>query len=189
MDHEPIMAGVSPGGFQDVYEVRILICYLLASVDSPLSKEQLNYIFQVNHLVNYFTFSNALSQLVKEGHITIKSEEKEEFCFLSKAGADTAKMLQNSLPRSVRDRVVSAALELLALQKKERENEVSIHKVSAGYVVKFVIHDTEFDLLRFQLFVPDRIQADYIKKNFLKDPSAFYGKIIQYLTKPELPEK
>ena len=34
MDHEPIMAGVSPGGFQDVYEVRILICYLLASVDS-----------------------------------------------------------------------------------------------------------------------------------------------------------
>ena len=47
----------------------------------------------------------------------------------------------------------------------------------------------QFEMLRFQLFVPDRIQADYIKKNFLKDPSAFYGKIIQYLTKPELPEK
>lgn len=182
MNQEPIMAGVSPGGFQDVYEVRILICYLLASVESPLSKEQLNYIFQSNRLVNYFTFSNALSQLVKEGHVTLKTIEKEEFCILSKAGADTAKMLQNSLPRSVRDRVVSAALELLALQKKERENEVSIQKVSAGYVVKFVIHDTEFDLLRFQLLVPDKMQADHIKKIFLSDPSAFYGKVIHYLT-------
>lgn len=182
MDQENIVAGVTPGGFQNVYEVRILICYLLSAVKQPLSKEQINFIFQSDHLVNYFTFSSALSQLVAEGHVTIAENQSEERYILTSLGQDVAKMLQNSLPRSVRDNVVLTAMELLARQKKERENEVFIRQTDQGYEVEFIIHDTDFDLMHFTLFVPDQMQAEIIRKKFLKDPTAFYQKIVHFLT-------
>lgn len=182
MDHDNLVAGVAPGGFQDVYEVRILICYILYSVNEPLSKDQLHCIFSDNNLVNYFTFSNALAQLLEEHHITATSQNGNELYTLNQLGVDTAQLLQNSLPRSVRDRVVSAALELLSKQKKERENEVQIERFHDGYNVHFVIHDTDFDLLTFTLFVPDQIQADIVKKKFLQNPAEFYTRIIGYLT-------
>lgn len=182
MDQNTFVAGVTPGGFQDVYEVRILICYLLHSVSAPLSKEQLHYIFQENNLVNYFTFSSALSDLAESGQIVPETKEEKEYYSLCPLGAETAKTLQHSLPRSVRDKVVTTAIELLANIKKERENEVTIEAYQNGYNVKFIIHDTDFDLLKFRLFVPDKIQAELVRTKFMKDPVRFYQQVIRYLT-------
>lgn len=182
MEQENLVAGVSPGGFKDIYEVRILICYLLHSVSEPLTQEQLNFIFRDNYLVNYFTFTQAMAQLLEEKQITPVKKEGGEYLVLNQLGVETANLLQKSLPRSVRERVVSAAENLLSEQKKRRENQIITQKLEEGFNLTFIIHEKDFDLMRFSMFVPDEVQLDAIKKKFLSDPSGFYAHIISYLT-------
>ncbi|MGI5959500.1 MAG: DUF4364 family protein [Massiliimalia sp.] len=180
-DPENLVAGVHPGGFTDIYEVRILICYLLHSVSEPLSKDQLNDIFQSTHMVNYFAFSDALAQLLGDKQIIALKSEDDTYYKLTQLGIDTANLLQNHLPRSVRDRVVTAALELLSKQKKERENEVMVEELENGYNVTFIIHDTDFDLMQFSMYLPDEMQLELVKKRFLENPAEFYTHVVAYL--------
>ncbi len=186
MEQENLIAGVSPGGFQDVYEVRILICYLLHSIAEPLSKEHLNEIFQSTNLVNYFVFSDALSQLLTEKQLSVFKIDADEYYRLNQSGIDTANLFRHHLPRSVRKKVVEIALKMLSKQKRDRENEVITEKLeNGGYNITFVIHDIEFELMRFSLFVPDEVQVDVIKSQFLKSPTDFYTHVITYLTQTE----
>ena len=149
---------------QDIYEVRILICYLLDAIKQPLSKEQLNHIFSEQNLVQYFLFSDALTKLIEERHVDTQEIDSEDYYTLTKLGEGTAHMLQNSLPRSVRDRVVTAAIALLQRRKTERETKVSIVETDRGYEVKFFIQDNGFDLMHFSLFVPDMTQEEMVKQ-------------------------
>lgn len=182
MEQENLVAGVAPGGFKDIYEVRILICYLLHSVSEPLTQEQLNFIFRDNYLVNYFTFTQAMAQLLEEEQITPVRKENEEYLVLNALGIETASLLQKTLPRSVRDTVISAALNLLSEQKKKRENEIITKRLENGFNVTFIIHEKKFELMRFSMFVPDETQLELIKKKFLADPSMFYATVVEYLT-------
>ncbi len=69
MDYGNIIAGLNPGGANKVYEARILICYLLDFLKVPLSKNDINNILQHYGLVNYFTFSQAFDDLIKNNHV------------------------------------------------------------------------------------------------------------------------
>ena len=53
------IAGIAPGGLKEVYEVKILICHLLYSVEKPLSVDNINEIFSKDDAVDYFTFTTA----------------------------------------------------------------------------------------------------------------------------------
>ncbi len=175
------IAGVAPGGFKDVYLVRILICYILSSVTQPLSKYNLNSIFESTHLVDYFVFSQALAEIIESKQVDITRYYDEECYTLNKLGKQTVNFFKDSLPTSVRDNVVKAALDLIAHIKKVRENTVEFVQDEQGVDVLCTIHDTDFDLLSFKMRVPDMEQAEILKKNFLRNPQEFYEKMIGIL--------
>ncbi len=185
MDNEVIIPGVGIGPMTDKYDIKILICYLLKSVNMPLSKEQLNYIFQNEQLVNYFSFCDALKDLIDSNHISSSKAQFDEVYTLNELGLQTAKKLERSLPKSLRDNVVEAAIELLAKIKKERENEVEIRPYENGYMVNCVMHGDSFDLLQLGIYAPDMLQADKIKEKFLDDPVKLYRRLIKLLLDSE----
>ncbi|MDF2566741.1 MAG: hypothetical protein K0R90_197 [Oscillospiraceae bacterium] len=182
MDFDSYVAGIEPGGLNDVYEIKILICYLIHSIKKPLSEDQINTIFQQDGLVNYFGYRAAMSDLLKSNHISVKIIDGQEFYILNELGADTAETLKTGLPSSLRNKVVKSAMNLQAKVKKERDTQATVTEVSDGYVVDCVIHDIGTDLLRLKLFAPDSIQAQEIKKQFLENTTDVYKGIIGFLT-------
>ena len=58
---------------------------------------------------------------------------------------------------------------------------MKIKPYANGYKVSCVIHDSDFDLLNFEMFAPDEFQAEKIKEMFLKDPLSFYQNMISFL--------
>lgn len=176
-----VIPGIGIGPMTDKYDIKILICYLLNSVKTPLSKDQINFIFQDEQLVNYFSFCEALKELIEAGHITSNITSDGELYLLNELGIETAKKLERTLPTSLRDNVVRAAITLLAKIKKERENQVDIFPYENGFMVHCVMHDSSFDLLRLDIFAPDSLQADRIKENFLNDPTKVYQGIVKLL--------
>lgn len=174
MNDHVVIPGIGIGGMTDKYEIKILICYLLYSVHAPLSREQLNLIFQEEQLVNYFSFCSALTELIKSDHLSVKKTDTGEVYTLKPFGIETAERLSHSLPASLRDNVVKTAMGLIARVKIEQENEVAITPSQNGYTVHFRMHDGSFDIMTLELFAPDLIQAEKIKENYLKDPLRIY---------------
>lgn len=181
MDFDAFSAGVEPGGLRTKNEIRILICYLLASVGAPLSKTDILNIIQDNGLANYFEVTNALSELMEHGNV-VASGENNEFCTASETAKMIAKQLDTALPPVVRDKAVAAAIHLLAKAKRERENKVEIAKAERGYDVSCHISDGTMDLMNFTLHVPDMYQAQMVKTQFHNSPETVYRMLLALVT-------
>ena len=52
MEFDAFSAGVEPGGLRSQSEIRLLLCYLLKSVDLPLSRSMILSVIQDSGLAN-----------------------------------------------------------------------------------------------------------------------------------------
>ena len=124
VDFDSFFAGIEPGGLKDIYEIKILICYLLYSVKEPLSKEQVDVVLQGNHLVNYFSYAAAYRELLESKHISEIEQDGKKVLQLNQLGKDTAIALKSNLPLSLKNKVVSAGMEILAEMKMDKVRQV-----------------------------------------------------------------
>ena len=59
MEYDAFTGGVAPGGLRSKSDIRILICYMLKSVNAPLSGDDIIKVLQEKSLANYFEASDA----------------------------------------------------------------------------------------------------------------------------------
>lgn len=181
MAFDAFTAGIEPGGLRSKNEIRILICYLLASVGTPLAKDDITGIMQDSALANYFEVTDAISEMSDRG-ILCKNSANPNVFTLSDSGKIIAKQLDTALPPSVRDKAVGAAIRLLAEAKRKRENHVECVKVEHGYNVVCHISGGKMDLMSFSLYVPDLYQAKMVKENFQRSPETVYRILLALVT-------
>lgn len=178
MEYDAFTGGIEPGGLRSKNDIRILICYILQSVNAPLSGEDIIAVLQKHNLVNYFEASDAISSLVKHGNI----KQEGESYVLCETGREIAESLDTSLPLSVRDKVLEAAFKLLARAKNERDNKVEIKETEGGYKVTCHISDGQSDMMTLSLRVPDERQAKLVKECFYADPTRVYELMLAALS-------
>ena len=180
MKQDAFSAGVEPGGLWHKNDIRILLCYILASVGAPLSRGDLTRMIQEKGLANYFEVEDALAALAKQGNILL---QEDGACAVTETGREIARSLDTTLPLSVRDKALEAAFTLLAQAKAQRENRVELQKIKQGYQVTCHISGGDMDLMAVTLYVPDRAQAEMVKRSFYKDPAGVYKLVLASLTK------
>ena len=174
--------GISLGGMRSKTEIRTLICYMLRSVGSPMSKENIVNALMEKGLANYFETSASFDDLVRNGNIA-PTDEDPSLYINTDNGNMIAVQLEDTLAPTVKERATECALTLLRRQRIESENHVVIEKCNNGYNVTCSISDGDLDLLRFTLYVPDVTQARLMRKNFYKNPDLFYSVMIAMLTR------
>lgn len=182
MEFDALTAGVRPGGLRSKQDIKLLICYLLSSLSQGLSKTDLINVLQANDLANYFEVASAFDELLKQGNLTGPQGE-EALYTVTASGRMIAQELDVSLPISIREQVLSTALNLMAQQKLERENTVTITKIENGCQLECHISGGDMDLMSFTLYVPDMMQAKLVKRNFQKDPQLIYSCMLAALTR------
>lgn len=186
MDFEQYFAGIEPGGLTDKYEIKLLICYLLSTVKEPLSEEQLNAIFQSEGLVNYFSYTAALKELVENGLILPQNpEDKHSPYQITALGEDSALKLQSSLPRSLRDKVVDTAMKMIASLERNRNISLNMRRVEDGYLVECRIADIGSDLMRLELYASNEAQAEWMIKSLEDRSDLLYRVILAVATRDQ----
>ena len=65
---KPFMQNVRKGGPSTLFDIKVVLCYLLNSLDAPISADDLFLIVQSEQLINYFELMSAISELCKGGH-------------------------------------------------------------------------------------------------------------------------
>ena len=182
LEYDAFDEGIEPGGLRSRNEIKVLICYLLKSIEQPISKQLINEILQENGLANYFEINQAVSDLVKADSLEETAQESDTVYRVTDQGRSAAQTLEVNLPRSVREKAVNAAIRLLTRAKREQENRIDIEKLENGYHVTFTIYDSTDELLKLTIFVADSMQVETVRKNFLDDPVRLYSNIIASLT-------
>lgn len=183
MEYDAFDAGIELGGLRNRDDIRLLVCYLLKSVDAPMTRQMLNDAMQEDGLANYFEVGQAIEELLKTGNITADIADDEEVLSVTDKGREAAELLQTSLPRTVREKAVNSAIRLTTRAKIERENKIEVKKEeNGGYNITFTLFDRDTELMKLSIFVADSLQLEQVKQNFIDDPVKVYSTIITSLT-------
>lgn len=169
----------------DVYEVKILLAYFLFQMDRPVTPNQLTEIATGDGIVNYFLYSEAVSEMLSNGTIALVEEEGTSYYKLTEKGKEGAQSFKRLVSKSVRDRIYAAGLRFFAKLKAQRDLQFDIKECGKGYSVQCVCMDNGITLMDLTLFAPDKEQAEYIKSKILMNPTDFYCKVMDYVIENE----
>ena len=157
MENTTFCECIAPGGLREQPEIKLLICYLLKTLDKPLTRTQINEILQEYQIANYFEVNGAMSELVNGGQVISEIVDGDEVISIT------------SKSRITRDRI-------------KKESKVDIEKLEHGYHVTFTILDVGTELLKITLYVADERQIEIVKNNFFNNAVGIYSNVISSLT-------
>ena len=169
----------------DVYEVKILLAYFLYQIDRPVTPNQLTEIATGDNIVNYFLYTEAVTEMLNNEIIEIKEIESVEYYVLTQKGRDGALSFKKLVKKSVRDRIYAAGLRFFSKLKNSRDVTFDITPVGKGFSVHCLCKDNDLTLMDLTLFAPDKEQADYIKAKIMINPTDFYCKVMDYIIENE----
>ncbi len=174
MQFDAFSEGIEPGGLRNTKDIGILICYMMTYIDKPFPLDDIVAIIQTNGIANYFETNAAISELIKCNNLEYSDDEKS--IEITREGRLISQQLSSELSLSVRQKAVSAILKLTKQRQIERENPVVITKCpGGGFDVNIRITDGIRDLMSLTLFVPDRTEANIVKRNFYERPERLYS--------------
>lgn len=165
----------------DIYAVKILICYFLNKVERPVAPDQLLEICTGSNIVNYFSYNQAVDSMLENGLIEEISHDGENLYNLTEKGKTGAEEFKTMAPKSAREKILAEGLRLFAKIKNENTVSFEITQTEKGCEVKCVCVDNNLKLMELTLFAPDKEQAEVVKSRIRMNPQGLYGKIMDFV--------
>lgn len=173
----------------DIYAVKVLICYFLNQINRPVSPRQLTEIATGDGIVNYFFFMEAISSMLETGMVTLEDLNGSPEYVLQEKGKRCAVEFKSIVPKSFRDRIMSAGMQFFARLKNESMVKVTISEHEHGCTLDCACMDAnDVALMKLSLFAPDKEQAELMRDKLMLNPAAFYGKVVDFLLENEKQE-
>ena len=131
---------------------------------------------------NYFEVNQAISELIRDGRVICELTDTDELLMLTADAMFRTAEIEKTLPRSVREKAVSAALKIFARDRAEEETTVEVDELEHGFNVSFIIKDVGTELMRLTIYVSESSQIELVKRNFYNNAAGIYSDIISSLT-------
>lgn len=162
------------------YEVKILIAYFMAQVNIPMTHNQLAEIVTSDDSVNYFLFSEVVSQMLETKMLRVKVIDGVEYYELSPKAMEGANDFKKYVPQKIRERVLSSGLKFFARLKNENDIKVSVSPHGRGYSVNCLCTEGDLVLMNLTVFALDEEQAMLLGERIKQNPAEFYSKVVDY---------
>ena len=169
----------------DLYEAEVLLAYFLNRSERPCTPAQLTEIATAEGVINYFVYNEAIEKMIENGSLILTEKEGTEVYELTEKGRNGANELKKIVLKSIRDRIYAAGLRLFAKLRSESSVDCQIEPLEKGCSVHTRFKDKNAELMDISIYATDEDQAAFIKSKIMKDPSGFYGKIIDYVISNE----
>jgi hypothetical protein len=170
--------GVRPGGLTTGTEIRILLCYLLDSVSTPVTRDQIEEALLGEELVNYFVMAESLGTLLQQELIM----ETSEGYIITETGRTVARTLARGVPRTVRDAAIRGVIRAQQFAAMKAAHHSEVQKTDAGYMVQCSISDAAGSLFKVELYMPDVLSAEAVKSKFIANGDEVYKLVLASLT-------
>ncbi len=163
------------GFVREELDIKILILYILARLPGPVDRESLGDIVFRDEAVDYFSFSECLSELIGTGHI---QKENGKYEITPHGRADGA-MIESSLPVSVRDNADVGMIPVAERISRESMIRTKHSDAHGGCIVNLTMSDGKGVIFDLNALVGDEAQAKQIEKKFRANAEAYYMRILE----------
>ena len=171
---------VAVGFIKSPLDIMELILYILARVDGPIDLGQLIDLALCDEGVDYFQFTEALSQLESTGHV---ARDKDGSLFITDKGRYNGALTEDELPYSVRVRCNRNIAEVNRQLQRRRmvRSAVSPRSDGSGYTAEMILDDESGNVMHLEMLAPDRTQAELLCKRFSQRPERLYNLLLSAL--------
>lgn len=160
-------------------DLKILILYVLARLPGPVGRDDLADVVFCDGGVDYFTYSDCLSELESTGHI----HELDGKYVITESGRTDGAIMETSLPASVRAQADMAMLPLAAKISRDALIQTGHEKTKQGCIVELAVEDGQGEILSMRLLAANERQARRMEDNFRNMAEELYVRIVDTLSK------
>jgi len=172
---------MAPIGFiQDKLEIKFLILYVASRLIEPVPFEAMQELTMCDAGVDFFDFSECLSNLVSTEHLTLSDEG---LYAVTEKGLRNGQICESSLPYSVRleaDKNIT-----IYNQKLKRRSQVRSDvrpRANGTWDVTLAFHDdSDETLLKMELMVPKEVMARDLAQRFRQNAEQMYTSVLNAL--------
>ncbi len=179
MPYDTFIGGVKPGGLNSQRHIKILLCYLINSVQNPLSEQEIKDALTGEELVNYFELANMLSEMVNE---SLVKKEEDKYYILTK-GKHIAEALSSEVPITIREIALKSAIRMQRFAYKSATNKARAERLKDGsYNVLCSLEDRGDTIFSFSINMPDKMSADFACEHFVENGDTVYALMLAGIT-------
>lgn len=169
---------------KELAQHKLLILYILDTVDIPMNNAELTQFVLENNYMNYFIAQQYISELISSKFIEYSTKDGLEFYHLSQAGKDTLNYFIDRIPEHLKDEVDKKYKK----KKEEMIKETQIvgnyyKKNDSEYIVNLKVIEKDILLFNLSLNVVSNKQAKLICNNWKESSNDIYKNILDLLIK------
>jgi len=163
------------GFIHDKLDIKYLILYLMARTEGPIDFATLTDLSMCDEGVDYFLFSQAVSELVDSEHLQLE----DEFYTITDKGRKNGAVLESGLPYSVLKRCDQNLAKLNAKLRLEAQIRAEIlPRETTGFTVRMFLDDNQGNLMTLELYSPTQELAERLAASFRAHPDQIYRTIL-----------
>lgn len=173
------------GFIRDKLDIKFLVLYLLARTEAPINFATLTDLSMCDEGVDYFLFTQVVSELVQSEHLQLDGE----LYSITEKGRKNGAICEDSLPYSVRQKCDRNLTLLNARLRQEAQIRTELFpRESGGCTVRLILDDNQDNLMTLDLYSPTQEQAERMAESFRASPDRIYRTLLTVLTSDELPK-
>ena len=168
------------GFIQDKLEIKFLILYVAARLIEPVPFEAMQELTMCDDGIDFFDFSECLSNLVESQHLTLSDDG---LYAITEKGLHNGAICESSLPYSVRLRADKNITIFNQKLKRRAQIKSDIQpRRNWTYTVTLAFNDDDDQpLLKMDLMVPKEVMAKDLAERFQKNPERLYSGVLNTL--------
>jgi len=170
---------MAPIGFiHDTIEIKFLILYITSRLAGPVDLDILTEITMCDQGVDYFSFTQALAELVDTGHLTLE----DGLYAITDKGRRNGGAWEDTLPYSIRAKCQkSIAAQNSRLRRDAQIQAKYLPHPDGTATVRLSMDDNTGNLLTLELFTASEAMGKKLCDQFRETPEEMYNRILDVL--------
>lgn len=161
------------GFIHDMMDVKVLILYVMARSNYPLTMQETYELCYQDECLSYFDVCTAIPEMVKSGHL--QQVEDEKYIITEKGRAD-GELTADSIAFTVKQRAENAVARYNRQIRRSSFVKTQILPRDGGdFSVIMALDDEIGNLMTLELLAPDQRQAVRLSRLFEKKAEAVYN--------------
>ena len=172
------------GFIHDMLDVKILILYVTARAQYPLSAQKLYELCYQDECLSYFDVQTALPEMVESGHL----EQTEEGYVITPKGREASSVTEDSLAYPVSQRAQRAVDQFNRTVRRDSFLRTqTVPRKEGDFSVVMSLDDEKGNLMTLELMAPTQTQARRLAESFRRNSDLVFQTVMQILTEDDRP--
>ena len=165
---------------------KLIILYILDSVEFPLTNNQITSFILEKEYTNYLNIQEAIGELLEDEYLEAESERLKQFYQITESGREALSLFRSSIFPGIRSEIDAYLKEHQYQLREEVTVRSNFYRAKGGdYVVHLRILERKSAIIDLKIPVLTQVEANQLCKNWEEKNAELYAYILSNLLEEE----